>query len=137
MTEAPESLMRRVTEEIWNGRRLDVIDELVSEEFVDHVDMPVTPEGGRLRYRASVEAMHAAFPDYHEEIEFVVADGDQAVSYVTLTGTHEGELYGLPPTGERVRYHSIGILRFEGGKVVERWGIGDSMTMMGQLGLLG
>ena len=137
MAEPPDVLMRRVTEEIWNGRRLDRIDELVSEQFVDHVDLPVTPAGGRNRYRASVEAMHAAFPDYHEEIEFVVADADRAASYVTLTGTHEGELYGLPPTGKRVEYHSIGILRFEDGNVVERWGIGDSMTMMGQLGLLG
>jgi steroid delta-isomerase-like uncharacterized protein len=136
MTESAGTLMRRVTEEIWNNRRVDLVDELVAEDFVDHVDIPVEPSGGRERYRASVEAIHVAFPDYHEQIEFVVVDADRAVSYVTLTGTHEGELFGVPPTGMRVEYHSIGILRFEDGRAVERWGIGDSMTMMGQLGLL-
>ena len=137
MDESPAVLMRRVTEEIWNNRRVDLVDELVAPSFVDHVDLPVEPTEGRERYRASVVSTLAAFSDYHEAIEFVVADGDTAVSYTTLMGTHDGDLFGLPPTGKRVEYHSIGILRFEDGKIVERWGIGDSMTMMGQLGLLG
>ena len=137
MAEALAALMRRVTDEIWNNRRVDLVDELVAEDFVDHVELPIGPSGGRARYRASVEATLAAFSDYHEEIEFVVADDETAVSYTTLTGTHDGDLFGLPPTGRRVEYHSIGILRFKDGRVVERWGIGDSMTMMGQLGMLG
>lgn len=137
MAESAEALLRRITDEIWNLRRIELVDELVAEDFVDHVDMPGLPAGGRARYRASVEAIHRAFPDYHEEIDFVVADADRAVSYVTLTGTHRGDLHGLPPTGKRVEYRAMGILRFANGRAIERWGVGDSLTMMGQLGLLG
>jgi predicted ester cyclase len=81
--------------------------------------------------------VHDAFSDYHEEIEFIVADDDKAVSYVRNTGTHDGDLMGLPPTGRKFDIHSIGILRFADGQVVERWGFGDSLTQMQQIGQLG
>jgi predicted ester cyclase len=131
-----EALLRRITEEIWNGRRVELVDELI-EGFVDHVDLPGLEGGGRDRYLASLRMMHTAFSDYHEEIEFVVADDERAVSYVRLTGTHDGDLMGLPPTGRAVDVRAMGVLRFENGQAVERWGIGDTLTQMQQLGLLG
>ena len=132
-----EALLRRITEEIWNGRQLDLVDELIAEDLVDHIDLPGLEGTGRDRYLASVKMMHNAFPDYHEEIEFVVADDDHAVSYVRLTGTHDGHLMGLPPTGRRIDVRAMGILRFAHGRAVERWGIGDNLKQMQQLGLLG
>ena len=132
-----EALLRRITEEIWNGRQLDLVDELIADDFVDHIDMPGLAGTGRDRYRASVQLVHTAFSDYHEEIELVVADDERAVSYVRLTGTHDGELMGLPPTGRAVNVHAMGILRFAAGQAVERWGIGDNLTQMQQLGLIG
>ena len=132
--EENKALLRRITDEIWNGRRLDLIDELVAEEFVDHVEMPVEGEG-RDRYRATVEAVHRAFSDYHEEIELIVAEDDLVVSSVTLTGTHDGDYFGMPPTGRRVEYRAMGILRVSGGQAAERWGVGDSLALMRQLGL--
>jgi predicted ester cyclase len=135
-TEESKGLLRRITDEIWNGRRLHLIDELIADDFVDHIEMPGIEGTGRERYRASVTAMHAAFPDYREEILWSIAEGDRAVSYVRLTGTHEGPLYGLAPTGCRVDYNAMGALRFGSGRAIERWGIGDSTAMMHQLGLL-
>src|SRR5262249_32956059 len=132
-----ETLLRRITEEIWNDRRVELVDELIAEDLVDHVDLPGIDGTGRSRYRASLALMHNAFSDYHEEIELVVADDDKAVSYVRLTGTHDGDLMGLPPTGRPIDVRAIGILRFAGGQAVERWGIGDNLTQMQQLGLLG
>jgi len=132
-----EALLRRITEEIWNARRVDLIDELIAEDFVDHVDMPGLEGTGRGRYLASVTVMHVAFSDYHEHVEFVVADDERAVSYVRLTGTHDGDLMGLAPTGRTVDFHAMGILRFAHGRAVERWGIGDSLVQMQQLGLMG
>jgi len=131
-----EALLRRITEEIWNERRVALVDELISEGFVDHVDMPGLEGRGRSRYLASVKMMLTAFSDYHEHIEFVVADDDRAVSYVRLTGTHDGDLIGLPPTGRAVDVRAMGVLRFAGGQAVERWGIGDNLAQMQQLGLL-
>lgn len=133
----PAKLLRLITNEIWCERRYELVDELIAEDFVDHVDMPGLEGTGRARYLASVRLTHTGFSDYQEAIEFIVADDEKAVSYARITGTHDGDLMGLPPTGRKIDVHSIGILRFADGQVVERWGIGDSLTQMQQLGLLG
>jgi len=81
--------------------------------------------------------MRGAFSDRYERIDFVVAEGDLVMSHITITGTHDGELFGLPPTGRRINMEAIGILRFADGRAVERWGWGDTLGMMAQLGLMG
>jgi steroid delta-isomerase-like uncharacterized protein len=139
MGDSPDlkALLRRITDEIWNEGRLELIDELVAEDFVDHVDMPGLELVGRPRYRHSVEIMRTAFPDYHEHIEWCVAEGEIVADYVTLTGTHLGDFHGMAATGRRVEMHSFGALRIRDGKAVERWGIGDTPTLLGQLGAPG
>lgn len=134
--ESSKELLRRITEEIWTNGHLELIDELVSEDFVDHIEFPGIEGTGRSRYLASVEAIRTAFPDYREEILWSIAEGDRAVSYVRITGTHRGPLYGMEPTMQPVDYNAMGALRFAAGRAVERWGFGDSMAMMQQLGLL-
>ena len=132
-----ERLYRLITAEIWCDRRYELVDELIAEDFVDHIDAPGLEGDGRSRYLASVRVVHGAFSDYHEAVEFVVADQDMAVGYARLTGTHDGDLMGLPPTGRKIDVHAIGILRFRDGQAIERWGIGDSLTQMQQLGMFG
>ena len=134
-TEASKALLRRITDEIWTRGRLDLIDELIGDDFVDHVEVPGLEGTGRERYRASVEAVRTAFPDYREEILWLVGEDDRAVSYVLMSGTHDGPLYGMEPTGRKVRYHAMGALRFASGRAVERWGLGDSLELMHELGL--
>jgi predicted ester cyclase len=133
--ESSKELLRRITAEIWTNGRVELIDELVSEDFVDHIEFPGIEGTGRSRYRASVDAIRTAFPDYGEEILWSIAEGDRAVSYVRITGTHQGPLYGMEPTARPVDYNAMGALRFAAGMAVERWGFGDSMAMMQQLGL--
>lgn len=135
-TENPKELLRRITAEIWTNGRLELIDELVGEDFVDHIDVPGLEGTGRSRYRDSVLAIRTAFPDYREEILWSVAEGDRAVSYVRITGTHQGPLYGMEPTHRSVDCNAMGALRFAAGMAVERWGFGDTAAMMAQLGLL-
>jgi predicted ester cyclase len=129
--------LRFITTEIWCNRRYELIDELISEDFVDHIDAQGLDGTGRSRYLASARVVHDAFSDYHEEPVFVIADGDVAVSYALVTGTHDGDFMGLQPTGRRVEYNSFGALRFAGGVAIERWGIGDVPKMMTQLGVFG
>jgi predicted ester cyclase len=136
-TEQSKALLRRITDEIWTGGDLGLIDELVAEDFVDHIDMPGLEGTGRDRYRASVTLIRDAFPDYREEILWLVGEDDRAVSYVRSSGTHQGILQGIEPTGRNVEWHSMGALRFRDGQAVERWGLGDSLAMMTQLGLFG
>jgi predicted ester cyclase len=131
------ALMWRITDEIWNNGRLELIDELIAEDLVDHVELPGLRGNGRARYRASIEIARAAFPYYRNPLDFVLADGEFAVSYGRSTGTHRGEYMGIPPTGRSFDVPTFGILRFASGQAVERWGFSDNLAMMQQLGLMG
>jgi predicted ester cyclase len=136
-SEESKVLMFRITEEIWNEGRTELVDELIGEDLVDHLDLPGLEGSGRDRYRASVLMMRTAFPDFRNPIDFVVAEDDIAVSYGRMTGHNTGELMGLPPTGRAIDLVTMGALRFSDGWAVERWGVADNMVMMEQLGLLG
>ncbi len=134
-TEESKALLRRITDEIWNNGRLDLIDELISEDLVDHIDQSDLEGTGPERYRASVTALRTAFPDYREKIIWLVGEGDRAVSFIRATGTHEGSLHGVAPTGRKIEFDAMGALRFASGQAVERWGFGDSAGIVRQLGL--
>ncbi len=137
ITEASKALMWRITEEIWNDGRLELIEELIAENLIDHVELPGLSGTGRARYRASIEMTRAAFPDYQNPLDLVIAEGAFAVSYGRSTGTHRGEFLGIPPTGRRMDVPTFGILRFENGQAVERWGMSDNLAIMQELGLMG
>ena len=77
-----------------------------------------------------------AFPDLHVTVEDLIAEGDKIVGRVTLTGTHQGELLGIPATGKKVAFSEIHIVRISNGKAVEHWEIADIMSMMQQLGVI-
>jgi predicted ester cyclase len=79
----------------------------------------------------------AAFPDLRMDAEDVLASGDKTVARVRATGTHRGELMGIPPTGKRVDVELIDIMQFDdAGSVSEHWGVIDTMSMMQQLGVV-
>jgi steroid delta-isomerase-like uncharacterized protein len=137
ITEDSKALMWRITDEIWNNGRLDLIDELIAEDLVDHVDLAGLEGSGRARYRASIEMMRAAFPDYRNPLDFVIAEDAFAVSCGRSTGTHRGEFFGIPATGRKIDVPAFGILRFANGQAVERWGFADNLAIMQQLGLMG
>ena len=79
-------------------------------------------------------AYWAAFPDVRVTIEDVVGEGGKLAVRYTVRATHQGEFMGIPPTGKRVTFEGITILRFEGGKCVERWQSADMLGLMQQLG---
>jgi steroid delta-isomerase-like uncharacterized protein len=137
VTEESKALMWRITEEIWNNGRLDLIDELIAEDLIDHVQREGLEGTGRARYRASVELARAAFPDYRNPLDVVIAEDAFAVSYGRFTGTHRGDFLGIPPTGRTIDVPTFGMLRFENGQAVERWGVSDNLAIMQQLGLIG
>jgi predicted ester cyclase len=78
--------------------------------------------------------MRAAFPDFEVTPEHMTAtDEDVALAY-TVTGTHEGEFLGVAPTGPRITARGVQIARFRDGKMVERWGSSDELSILQQLG---
>lgn len=80
--------------------------------------------------------MLSAFPDGRHHLEEAIAQGDKVVTYGTFTGTHLGELMGIPTTGKPVKFSVVHIDRIAQGKIVEHWGLGDTFVMMQQLGVI-
>jgi steroid delta-isomerase-like uncharacterized protein len=135
-TEENKALARRVIEEMFNEGNLDVADELIASDYVDHD--PAMPEEvrGPEGFKEYVGMYRSAFPDLHIQIEDQIAEGDKVVTRWTGTGTHEGELAGIAPTGNYVTLPGMEIVRISEGKLVEGWEGYDSMTMMRQLGVM-
>lgn len=131
-----KALLREITEEIWNGRRLERIPEFFSEVFVADYRPYASPRTGHDAIRAMVERAWVAFPDYHEELHEVLADGDHVAARITISGTQLGQWGLLPPTGKRVEFGEIVILEMQSGKVIHQRGIADNLTALRQLGVL-
>src|ERR687894_1076046 len=97
-----ERVIRRIYDELWNERKLEVAGELVADGGTNYdtglVPMPFGPE----EMKGTVRIVTAAFPDNRHEVEDLLAEGDQVMARVNLAGTHEGPFMGIPPTGRRI-----------------------------------
>ena len=134
MSEQNKALDRRFFEAISN-KNLDALDELVAADVVNHELPPGLPPGldGT---KAFLGMFTSAFPDLTFTIGDQIAEGDRVVTRWTATGTHNGELMGIPATGKQVTVTGLDISRWSGGKRVENWGEFDQMGMMQQLGVI-
>jgi steroid delta-isomerase-like uncharacterized protein len=134
--EENKALARRVLEEMFNKGNLDAADELLTPDYVDRD--PAMPEDihGPDGFKEYVGAYRTAFSDLHLEIEDQIAEGDKVVTRWTGTGTHDGELAGIPPTGNRVTLPGMEIVRISDGKLVEGWEGYDMTNLMRQLGVM-
>jgi predicted ester cyclase len=112
-----------------------VIDEIVADDFVSHNAPPGLPPG-REGVRVWASAFRAAFPDLWSKVEDVIVEGDRVVERFSGGGTHQGELFGIPPTGKQMRTTGINVLRVADGRVVEHWGNSDDLGVMRQLGVI-
>jgi steroid delta-isomerase-like uncharacterized protein len=111
------------------------IDELVEPDAVIQTPLPIEATGAQL-LKEVFARLHRAFPDLHITIEDLIEEGDKIVSRNTVTGTHQGEYMGIPPTGKSVTYNEIFILRFTSGRIAETWGVVDVFSQMKQLGVI-
>ncbi len=110
-----------------------MLPELLAGEFVDHSALPGAP-AGIAGYEGFVTMVRTAFPDFHFELEDMVAERDRVVMRGALQGSNEGPFMGLPPTGRRASWTATHTYRLSGGKIVEHWGNVDIFGLMRQLG---
>lgn len=111
------------------------IDEIVEPDVLIRTPLPVEATGAQALKEVFARLLRA-FPDLHITVEDVIAEGDKIVSRNTVTGTHQGEYMGRPPTGRSITYNEIFIFRFAGGRIAETWGVVDVLAQMRQLGML-
>ncbi len=133
--EENKALVRRFFAELDKGN-LDVVEELVAEDFVDH-DPPPFPglASGRAGLRQAAEMFWKATPGQHV-IEDQIAEGDKVATRLRGVGKHEGELAGIPASGNDLDVKAVAIYRIREGKIVEHWSAVDSATNLQQLGVI-
>lgn len=118
--------------EAWNTGRLEIFDELLAADYVNHTpSLPGRPGKEGLKYIAA--AIRSGFPDIHYEIIHIVAQDDLVAVHTRVTGTNTGELFGSAPTGKRIEVDQMQFERFKDGKIVEHWRITDEKLMQDQL----
>ena len=134
MSEQNKTVVRRAIEEVYNQGNLDIVDELVSGDFVAHAaSEDIHGPAGMKQFVAS---LREAFPDLHLTIDDQVAEGDRVVTRWTARGTHAGTFQGIPPTGKRGTMTGIDIDRVVGGKAIECWTNADYLGLLQQLGVV-
>jgi steroid delta-isomerase-like uncharacterized protein len=118
-----------------NTGNFDLFREAVSPENIDH-DPAHGQVAGPEGYRMFFSGLRAAFPDMRVALDTMVADEESIAIAYTLTGTHNGSLIGIPPTGKKIKIRGMQISKFKDGKMVERWGSSDELGMLQQLGVI-
>jgi len=129
------ALLKRFYDEGWNANDLAVYDELVTEDFVDHQALPGLPPG-REGFKQLNVMFRSAFPDVWVNVEGIIAEGDMVSCRWTSTGTHKGDLFGIPATGRPVKVTATVVYRVANGRLAEGWINRDDLGMMRQLGVV-
>jgi predicted ester cyclase len=134
MSSENRSLVTRYFEEICNGRKLNVADEIFAAAHRYHDPSSPGIGTGPDGMKQLVSVYQNAFPDAHWTIDEMLESGDRVITRWTGSGTHHGDLAGLAPTGRPVNVTGIWIQRIAGGKIVESWNQWDTLGMLTQLG---
>jgi steroid delta-isomerase-like uncharacterized protein len=124
-------LARRWFEDNWNRRRAEIVDELLAENAVGH--MEGTDVHGREEFKAVRATLLGAFPDLVLEVEDTIAEGDKVAVRWSVGATHLGEHFGFAASGKPVRFRGITWLRFDDGMIVEGWDAWNQGEVMQRL----
>ena len=117
--------------DVYNTHNLDSFDEFIAPNYIDH-----TNKVDRVGLRQLFIMAFNAFPDWHETIEDIIAEGDKVWIYVNYSGTHTGEFMGVAPTGKKVTAKGVDIYRIVNGKLAEYSNVTDNMHFNTQIGLI-
>lgn len=130
-----EDIVREACQVIWSDGQVDRVGEFYAEDFV--ADYPNTDWGQGLEgIRKLASVVRSGMPDYSETIDLMISDGDYVVVELTISGTHTNPMYGVAPSGRKLSFRDVTILRLRDGKIVEQRGLTDHFSIFQQLGLL-
>ena len=138
MSVANKVLVYRWYEEVWNKKREEVIDELLSPDVISYglSDDPMEAVKGTEAFKKYWRAMITIFPDIHVAVESTIAEDEKVVARCAVRATHLGNGLGIPPTGKKIHVTGVRIAVFENGRVIEAWNHFDYLAVYRQLGLL-
>ena len=132
--EENKAIAHRFLKDVWEKGNLSIVDEIIADDHVHHLSKRDNhgPEG----VRKLVTWFRAFLPDLQITIKDLIAEADKVMIYFTFSGTDIGGYFDNPPSGKPVTYEGIDIFRVCEGKIVERWGIVDTISMMYQIGAI-
>ena len=131
-SEQNKEIMSRMIEEVWNKGKLATADELFAPDHTSP-SAPQLPPGSE-GVKVLVKMFREAMPDYHMDIDLMVADESQVAARFTQSGTHSGaDLMGMKASGRKATWTEIGVLKIKDGKIVESWYEVDMLSMIQQL----
>jgi predicted ester cyclase len=133
-TQDNKAIVQQFLDEVFNKRNPTFIDSACTPNITDH-NLPPGLSG--IEGMKLVAGMYlAALPDLHFSFEDLIAEEDKVVVRITISGTQQGELMGIPPSGKSFSVGGIEIYRLSGGKLVEHWLQTDQLSMLQQLGVV-
>jgi steroid delta-isomerase-like uncharacterized protein len=129
------ALVRRYYHELWNQWKLELIPELLAEDFRFRGSVGMTARGLRA-FSDYVQMIRGAFPDFHNHVESMIAEENRLVARLQYTATHRGRIFGIDPTGNNISYAGVAIFSIGGHQLMSAWVLGDRYELMRQLGAI-
>jgi predicted ester cyclase len=133
---SPEVVARRLIDEGFSQGLLEVADELIADDLVEHQDFGPRHAPGPEGVRAVIASLHRAFSDFRLTVEDVAVVGDTVWTRNVATGTHDGAFMGHAPTGRTIRIDVFDTMRVVDGRIVEHWGVPDRLGVLLQIGAI-
>src|SRR5690349_12348618 len=134
-TEQNKNTVTSFIQALFTKGDLGAVDEYLAEEFTDH-DPPMGGPASREGMRRAAAMFRDAFPDWHSDLGFLVAEGDVVTAYFTAGGRQQAEIFGVPASGGTVTLAGINIFGVRDGRITDRWGRLDDLGLMRQLALV-
>ena len=119
-----------------NDHDVSVFDRALTPGFVEHEEAPGFEGNGPEVPKAFYSMLFNAFPDFRMDLEDIIVEGEKVCWRYRMTGRNDGEFMGMPPTGKSIEIQGFDMLRMEGERAAEHWGVTDELKMMQQLGLV-
>lgn len=132
--ESIESPVRLMVQEVWSRGDLALVDDLVTEDYVQYDAALPEPVRGPEELKETVAMFREGTPDLTKTIEETIVDGETVVIPYTATGTHEGEIMGFAPTGTEIEVEGIFRYRIEDGRISEGRDLWDTFGLLCQIG---
>ncbi|WP_225839737.1 ester cyclase [Streptomyces sp. NK08204] len=126
-------MCRRILDEAFSQGKTEVLDELMTEDFVNHNAAPGM-DTGREGVKSVIRVEREGFPDMKVELIRDFEDGEFVIQHVEVSGTHKGHVFGAAPTGRTISWNEIHIVRVRDGRVSDHWACNDLHVLLTKLG---
>jgi predicted ester cyclase len=136
MSDDNKRAARRIPLEAFNDGKLEVIDETIAPDFIEHQPLPPGVPSGREGIKMLIGEMRKAFPDFKYTVEREIGEGDTIVQHLKASGTMKGDFMNMKASGKHAEWDEIHIARMQNGMAKEHWAVIDQMSMSQQLGFI-